>query len=304
MSTGREIPGVENLKEHIFNTRTVAINFAEGPPTGPPLVLLHGGGDRWQYFLPLIPHLVAKWHLYAVDLRGHGKSGRVPGKYRPEHYVSDIVEFLDRQFTEDVILFGHSLGGWIALMTAAEPKGKVKVLILGDPPLCMERFLEIEGSEERMSLWRTLRDLASSGLSVPDLASELADLPVSLLGHNTTVRYGDLPGVDNAHLLAWAETLSRVDPDVAQYHAEGRMYEYVQQVDLDAAMKHVTCPVLLLQADPVHGGVVTDDDVKHALSLLSDGVHEQLEGASHDLGMDSRTVGPLQSTVTNYLESL
>ena len=67
------------------------------------------------------------------------------------------------------------------------------------------------------------------------------------------MRYGDLPGVDNEHLLGWAETLSQVDPDVAQYHAEGRMDEYVQHVDLDAAMKRVSCPVLLLQADPAQG---------------------------------------------------
>jgi len=292
------------LKEGTFNVDGVTINFAEGPPSGPPLVLIHGGGDRWQHFLPIIPSLVMRWHIYALDLRGHGKSGRVPGQYRPEHYVSDIVAFLECRFAERVILFGHSLGGWIALMVAAELMDVVQALILGDPPLCIERFLAIEGSEERIELWRAMRGLAGSGLSVPELASKLADLPVSVPGQDAPVRYGDLPGTDAAHLRDWAKTLSQVDPDAAQYHAEGRLDEYMRKVDLYSALQRVTCPVLLLQGDPSQGGVVSDSDAEYALSLLPDGLHVQLEGTGHDLGLGAWQVAPLLRAVMNFLESL
>jgi len=292
------------LKEGTFNADGVTINFAEGPPSGPPLVLLHGGGDRWQHFLPIIPSLVMRWHIYALDLRGHGKSGRVPGQYRPEHYVADIMAFLESQLAERVILFGHSLGGWIALMVAAELMDKVQALVLGDPPLCIERFLAIEGSEERIELWRAMRGLAGSGLSVPELASELADLPVSVLSQDAPMRYGDLPGIDTAHLRGWAKTLSQVDPDVVQYHAEGHLDEYVRKVDLDSALQRVTCPVLMLQGDPSQGGVVSDSDAEYALSLLSDGLHVQLEGSGHDLGLGSWQVAPLLRAVMDFLESL
>ena len=245
-----------------------------------------------------------RWHIYALDLRGHGKSGRVPGQYRPEHYVADIVAFLESQLAERVIPFGHSLGGWIVLMVAAELKDKVQALVLGDPPLCIERFLAIEGSEERIELWRTMRGLAGSGLSVPELASELADLPVSVPGQDTPMRYGDLPGTNAAHLRGWAKTLSQVDPDVAQYHAEGRMGEYVENVDLDAALRQMTCPVLLLQGDPSQGGVVSDSDAEYTLSLLPDGLHVQLEGTGHDLGLGAWQVAPLLRVVMDFLESL
>lgn len=98
------------FKEQTFDSGVVKINYAEGLPSGLPLVLLHGGGDRWQEFLPIIPSLAARWHLYALDLRGHGRSGRVPGQYRPERYAADVIVFLEYQ-TEPAIVLGHSLDG-------------------------------------------------------------------------------------------------------------------------------------------------------------------------------------------------
>jgi pimeloyl-ACP methyl ester carboxylesterase len=276
------------LQEHTFNTKQVSINYAEGSPAGTPLVLLHGGGDRWQHFLPILPSLVLRWHVYALDLRGHGKSGRVPGKYRPEHYVADIKAFFERKIEESAILLGHSLGGWVALMAAVELREKVRALILGDPPLNIERFLAVEGSDERIKMWVAIRNLVASNLSVPELAAALADLF----------------GGDAAHFHGLAMSFSQADPDAIQYHTEGRLTEYVAKLDLDTALRQITCPVLLLQADPSHGGIVSDSDVDHALSLLPDGQYAQLNGASHELGLDTWEVAPLLQAVTDFLEML
>lgn len=46
------------LSEQSFETNDVKIHYVEGPPSGAPLVLLPGGTNRWQQFLPLIPHLL------------------------------------------------------------------------------------------------------------------------------------------------------------------------------------------------------------------------------------------------------
>ena len=189
-------------------------------------------------------------------------------------------------------------------MVAAQRTEKVRALILGDPPLNIERFLAIEGSEARIGMWRTMRDLArvrSAGARAGCCAGGLARAGART-GH--TGRLGDLPGMDDAYLRAWAKNLSQVDPDVVQYHAEGRLDEYVEQVDLDGALGRIPCPVLLVQADPSHGGVIVDSDVEYALSLLADGMHVQLEGAGHDLGLGSWQVAPLLRAVTNFLESL
>lgn len=292
------------LKEQAFQADDVTINYVEGPPSGPPLVLLHGGGDRWQHFWPLIPSLVMRWHVYALDLRGHGRSGRAPGQYLPEYYVADIASFLECQVAGPAVLFGHSLGGWIALMTTAQRENQARALVLGDPPLDIERFLAFEGSKARIEAWKRLRDVVGGEPGVRELASRLGDLPISVPGKDEPVRYADLPGTDSIRLREWAKTLSQVDPDVAQYHAEGRLQEYVAEVDLDAALRQVTCPVLLLQADPSRGGMVADDAAEHALSLLRDGVRVQLEGKSHDLGLGAWEVAPLLRALTGFLESL
>ena len=77
------------------------------------------------------------------------------------------------------------------------------------------------------------------------------------------------------------------------------MDEYVRNVRLDAALRRLTCPVLLLQAD-----VVSDSDAEHALSLVTNGVHARLEGVGHNLGLDTWQVAPLLRAVTGFLESL
>jgi pimeloyl-ACP methyl ester carboxylesterase len=61
------------LVEKLFDTGEVKLNYAEGPENGPPLVLLHGWTDRWHDFLPIIPTLILRWKIYALDFRGHGK---------------------------------------------------------------------------------------------------------------------------------------------------------------------------------------------------------------------------------------
>ena len=282
------------IQEHLFDTGEVSINYVEGPPSGPPLVLLHGGGDRWQCFIPIIPTLAERWHIFAPDLRGHGKSDRVPGQpgepgqYRPEQYTADILAFCDSRVNEPAVLFGHSLGGWVALLTAAEMREKLRGLILGDPPLNIERFLEIEGSQERVEMWHDMREMVSANMSVQEMADTLA---AAL-------------DLDSDHLHDRAETLNRVDPDVIFYHAHRRLNEYVENIDLDGALGQIRSPALLLQGDPPQGGVILDREVERILSLLPDGVHVKLEGAGHDLGLNRDKVTPLLQAVMDFLEGL
>lgn len=96
--------------------------------------MLHGLAARWQLFMPLIPALSQEWHVYALDFRGHGSSGRGE-RYWLEDYVADTVAFLRGIVQEAAVLYGHSLGGWVALVIAATHPELARAVIVGDSAL-------------------------------------------------------------------------------------------------------------------------------------------------------------------------
>jgi len=123
------------VNEKNFNTGEVTLNYAEGDATGFPLVLIHGFSDKWQTYQPIITPLAQSWHIYALDLRGHGKSEKKPGAYRYRDYFHDLERFMDDVVAEPAVLFGHSMGGVISIMYAAAHSDKTRALIIGDSPM-------------------------------------------------------------------------------------------------------------------------------------------------------------------------
>ena len=66
----------------------------------------------------------------------------------------------------------------------------------------------------------------------------------------------------------------------------------------------INCPVLLLQGNPLHGGMMTDALVEYALSTLKAATHVLIEPYGHGLGLSSWEVGPLLRAVSAFLDSL
>jgi len=292
------------LRELSLNTGITQINFAEGPHSGPPLILLHGLPGRWQEFLPIMPTLSLLWHTYALDFRGQGKSGRVPGQYLLKYYGIDVQQFLQQKINEPTILFGLSAGGAVALAVAAECPELVRAIILGDPPIDVDVAVEWMTSEGFIYWFSELRELARLDLSIPELSRHIADIPVMIPGQDTWIRYGDRPGVDAVDIQQLAITLSYMDPGVLEYHAEGRAKEFLEGFDLDKVLKGINCPVLLLQANPSLGGMMTDKAVKQVQSILPNAMQVLIEKADHGLGLDTWEISPLIRAVTSFIESL
>jgi len=292
------------FEEKKFKTHGVSINYAEGPISGPPLVLLHGIPGRWQEFLPIIPYLMVQWHIYALDFRGHGKSDHVAGRYHSLFYGKDLISFMKNQVTEPVILLGMSAGGLVALDAASKAPECVKAIVLGDSPIDIEWLRGWMNSPGFKALFSAFRALASSNHTIADIVSELAAIPVMVQDQEAPIRYGDQPGIDNTHLRQLAITLKQLDPDVLEYHAEGRAEEYLEGFDLDRYLENITCPVLLVQGNPALGGMMTDRSIEHALARLDRGYHVLVKEAGHDLGMDRWDAGPLLRTVTAFLDSI
>jgi pimeloyl-ACP methyl ester carboxylesterase len=282
----------EMIEEHTFDTGTVAINYAEGPPSGLPLVLLHGGASSWRSFLTAIPSLVPNWHVYAPDFRGHGRSGRVPGAYRWIDYVQDTIAFLRHHFSEPVNLWGSSLGGTIAISVAAQASDTVRALVLVDAWL----DLDTSKDETRQFLLHR-RDLVASVRSLDEMITALTNEPVTLPGHNEPGRRGALE--DEAEIRQEAETLVQLDPEVYTFGWDGRLAE---GYDMDAVLEKIACPVLFLQADPALGGLVDNELAAHAITLLSQGTLVRIPGARHAI-LQSQPEAAMRA-INIFLESL
>lgn len=283
------------LEEKSFETGEITLNYAEGEDNGPPLVLLHGLGRRWQVFLPLIPSLSLRWHIYALDLRGHGKSGHISRGYRGTQYSEDVVSFLRQRVTEPAVVFGHSLGGMAAMWVAAHLPELVRAIILGDSMISGADFTE----SYYPMLFGGLRDLASKGGTLEEIARGLAEIKLKLPGLDELVRIGDLPGNDQAFLLWWARCVKQVDPDTYAMSLDGTSLE---GWDGEGLLRAIKCPTLLLQASPQLGGLMSDADVQLALKLLAHPVHVSFPTLGHALYIQQPE--PVLRAVNNFLESL
>jgi pimeloyl-ACP methyl ester carboxylesterase len=98
-----------------------------------PLVLLHGIARVAHNFDHLAPHFADRYHVIAVDMRGHGDSAWHPeGAYTVEDYTSDIAKLVERMNLRDIVFWGNSTGGRVAQMTAGLHPDRVAAVIVED----------------------------------------------------------------------------------------------------------------------------------------------------------------------------
>jgi len=112
---------------------TVTINgveiYYEVSGKGRPIILLHANGMTHRIFHRLARALAETFTVYALDSRGHGKSGKVKElNYRD--MADDVIAFIHLFALKDVCLYGFSDGGIIALIAAAQEPGLIDKLIV------------------------------------------------------------------------------------------------------------------------------------------------------------------------------
>jgi pimeloyl-ACP methyl ester carboxylesterase len=104
--------------------------YYETHGSGRPLILLHGGLGSGEMFGPVLPQLAERHQVVAVDLQGHGRTADIDRPIDVRLMAGDIAALIDhlRLATPDVV--GYSLGGGVALQTAARYPAKVRRLVM------------------------------------------------------------------------------------------------------------------------------------------------------------------------------
>ena len=121
-----------NLETHSVQVGDTKWVYYEGGQ-GQTIVLLHGLGDSKEVWLEVAKLLTPHFHLIIPDLPGWGESTRVAGaSYNVDAQAARLQGFVQALQMPRFILVGHSLGGAIAGVYAAEHPDHVSELALID----------------------------------------------------------------------------------------------------------------------------------------------------------------------------
>jgi pimeloyl-ACP methyl ester carboxylesterase len=149
-------PARDVRERDVLLSNGLKLHYYEWPGPRPNLVLLHpssGYGRMWEWTADALgPH----FHVYALDQRGHGDSGRPDGDYSAEEYAEDLLLFFREVGIDTAIVAGQSLGGRVGMVFAAAHPERVEALALVGGPHMSNFFptrqatINVLGAAQRM----------------------------------------------------------------------------------------------------------------------------------------------------------
>jgi pimeloyl-ACP methyl ester carboxylesterase len=255
------------LNEKTFDTGEITLAYLENDSSNPPLVLLHGlTGWRsdWSHLLPL---LTPDWHVYLLELRGHGNSGR-GASYQLTDYDRDIIAFM-RYLGEPVVLVGFSLGALVALTLASRYPEGIGSLVLIDPPLFagISPMPNNQAAGNEYFTW--VYEMMKATPSYETVREECAvRLP---------------PDRDENVVKAMADQLYQVAPGTVETVLQGQLWS---SDDLIPALQQVKPPTLMIQGDWAAGAAVRDEAVDLVKQHLPSATIIKIPNAGHLIPME------------------
>jgi len=187
--------------------RPVSIHYLlEGVEAAPVLLFANSLGTDLDLWDEQLPEFAALLRVLRYDMRGHGRSSEVPGEYRMEELVDDVLTLLDALAIERVHFCGLSLGGMVGQMFAARHPERVASLTLcatacriGDRASWDERIALVLGEgmtaivDGIVERWFTERFRREQTQKVEEIKQMLLDTPpLGYAGCCAAIRDADL----------------------------------------------------------------------------------------------------------------
>jgi pimeloyl-ACP methyl ester carboxylesterase len=100
-----------------------------------PLLFVHGGSAHAHWWDFVAPAFVDRFHVLALDQRGHGDSPRTAQwSYGTRQYVADLEAIIAHWGLPAPVLVGHSMGGHTVLNYAGDHSEQLKAMVVIDSP--------------------------------------------------------------------------------------------------------------------------------------------------------------------------
>jgi pimeloyl-ACP methyl ester carboxylesterase len=235
----------------------------------PPMLLLHGAllqAHVWDFFSL---QMRRDFHIRAVDLPGHGDSGwAADGDYSRARVASAIAAFIEQLDLRSLVLVGHSFGGAVAVILAAQMRERVRALVMVDSTLL---------PSGRPSVRARAAELPQTFPSLEDFAHHAAGLgrrrdPARLM---TSLRW-------NARQLADGRWTWKYDPALRRTGLGPADFE-----DVWSALRAYTGPVLFVRAGE-HSHLA--DEAADRLQALPNIQLKVVPDAAHNVMSDNPVV--------------
>jgi pimeloyl-ACP methyl ester carboxylesterase len=247
------------IVEQLSELGEVEMNYATRGDVGlPALLLIPGQTESWWGYEAVMPRLAENFQVFAVDLRGQGRSTRTPGRYTLDNMGNDLVRFIDRVIGRPTIVSGLSSGGILSAWLSAYAKpGQIVAACYEDPPLFASEVRPATGPGIRQcigpafDLWSTyLGDQWSIGAWEAMRAAAPGRLPKWMQGFPI----GDEP----------SQELKEYDPEWGRAFWTGSV---AASCDHERMLRSVSVQDVLL----THHFRVVDEQTGNLLGAMTDG---------------------------------
>jgi len=251
-----------------------------------PVLLVHAVTRDARDLEPFVPLSEGMARPRPVDLLGHGAAPRA-ARYR----IADFAAALPLP-QQPVAIYGHSLGAMVALRAAAAAPGRVRALVLEDPPFFDSRPPRLDTTPWADG-FRKLKSLMTgrcAGHTVADWEHAVARWPS---GHGART-IADAGGP--AAIRRRARQIAALDPAVLDFMVDPVLHE---GFDVVTALRTAGCPVTVLAGARDEGSALAEEDLR-LLAGEPNVTVVRLSGAGHYLreAQPERCAEALRATLT------
>ncbi|NQW19858.1 MAG: alpha/beta hydrolase [Chloroflexi bacterium] len=240
--------------QRYVHTGKIALNVTEWEapsPDSPTMVLIHGYGSNSNTWGRVVDKLALEFHLFTLDLRGMGRSGRYGVASTRQTWADDVADIIPALSNQAVFLVGHSLGGWVTAAVTSKYPTLVSKAVLVEP---------YSGANSEVR--KQIRERPPERRSARAQQIRLATTPKDLISAVSDQYYG----ASDDSIQRIANMWFQMDPVLE----EGPISRSEDSETFDGLFSAINCPTLVIIGAADKGGILSEEEAKRVVGLIPD----------------------------------